>query len=200
MLERMAKMAATAVRKSSLPRRKEHPDRDRDGALEDHRPRDVADGQGVFVIPEPENRVELLRQLRRQRREDECDQAGGDSYGLGEMLYGADEEVGAEGHHDDRPDQLRGDGPGRPLRAKGPEREPGGGIFFGLPTLLYRPSPRRGRKRPAAPQRGTIFSGRGRGKRPAAAAGVKQTRKNTRSGMAVCLSAVISLPVSLRPL
>src|SRR5215217_6526087 len=128
-----------SAKKVELPRREEHPDRDRDGALEDHRPCDIADSQGVLIIPKPDDRVELLGQLRCQWREDQRDQARGHSYRRAEMLDGADEEVGAETHHRDRPDQLRGDGPGRPLRAVRPEREPGGDISFGLSALPYGP-------------------------------------------------------------
>src|SRR5215216_1243582 len=128
-----------SAKKVELPRREEHPDRDRDGALEDHRPCDIADSQGVLIIPKPDDRVELLGQLRCQWREDQRDQARGHSYRRAEMLDGADEEVGAEAHHRDRPDQLRGDGPGRPLRAVRPEREPSWDVPFCLSALTHGP-------------------------------------------------------------
>ena len=46
----------------------------RDGGLEDHRARDVAHRQGVLALADPDDRVELLGQLGRDRRDDEGEQ------------------------------------------------------------------------------------------------------------------------------
>src|SRR5919112_4781597 len=114
-----------------LPRGEEDPDRDRDGALEDHGARDVADGQGVFVVAEPDHRVELLGQFGCHGGEDQRDDARGYTDGPREVFYGPHKEVGAEAHHRDRAYQLRGDGPGWPLGATGPEYEALGDVSFG---------------------------------------------------------------------
>jgi hypothetical protein len=50
--------------------------------------------RGILVAPDPENGVELLGQLRGQRREHQCNQARRHAHGLGEVLHGAHEEVG----------------------------------------------------------------------------------------------------------
>src|SRR5215203_1854896 len=125
------------AQKVQLPRGKKHTDGDRYGALEDHGSRDVPDGQGVFVVPEPDHGVELLRELGGQGREDQRDEAGGYTDGLREVLHGSHEEVGPESHHRDHSKQLRGDGPGRRPGAGRPEREPLRDIAFGLTTSPY---------------------------------------------------------------
>ena len=46
-----------------VPAREDQADGHREGALEDHRAGDVAQGERVLALPDPEHGVELLRQL-----------------------------------------------------------------------------------------------------------------------------------------
>src|SRR5918995_56101 len=111
------------AQEAELPRREEHTYRDGDGALEHHRARYVAEGEGVLIVPHPDDRVELLGQLRGQGREDGENGARRYADGQRHVPDGVDEDVGAEAHDDDRPDELGRHGPGRRLRAEGPQGE-----------------------------------------------------------------------------
>ena len=56
-----------------LPGREDQADRDRERALEHHGPGDVAERQRVLALADPEHRVELLRQLGGDRRDQQRD-------------------------------------------------------------------------------------------------------------------------------
>src|ERR687898_2016081 len=65
------------VERREVPRREQDAESYGYGALEHHRARDVAEGQGVLAFPDPEDGVELLGQFRRQGCEYQCDEACG---------------------------------------------------------------------------------------------------------------------------
>ena len=80
------------------------------GALEHHRARDVAEGQGILAVPHPEDGVELLGQLGRERRQDQGYKAGGQAEAFGGVLDGVHEEVGSGQDHPEARERLEQDG------------------------------------------------------------------------------------------
>ena len=67
-----------------LPVGEDQADPDRDRRLEDHRAGDVAERQRVLAFAHPEEAVDLLRQLGRQRRQDQGQDEGLDAEAVGD--------------------------------------------------------------------------------------------------------------------
>ena len=84
----------------------DEPDPDRDRRLEDHRAGDVAERQRVLAFADPEEAVDLLGQLGRQRSEDQSQDDGLDSEVLGDLQELFDEEVGASHHRAEADQEL----------------------------------------------------------------------------------------------
>src|ERR1700709_2226409 len=89
---------------AEVPVGEDQADSNRDHRLEDHRPGDVAEGQRVLAFAHPEEAVDLLRQLGRQRRQDQRQDQGLDADAVGDLEQLFDEEVGAADHRPE-PDQ-----------------------------------------------------------------------------------------------
>src|SRR5581483_6633525 len=71
-------------------------DRRRDAALEHHRAADVAHGQRVLALAHPDDAVELLRQLRRQGRDDQGQRQRRHADLVRDVLEVYDEDLGAD--------------------------------------------------------------------------------------------------------
>ena len=91
---------------AEVPVGEDQADPDRDHRLEDHRAGDVAEGEGVLAFADPEEAVDLLRQLGRQRRQDQGQDERLDADAVGDLQQLFDEEVGAADHRPEADQEL----------------------------------------------------------------------------------------------
>ena len=91
--------------------REQQRDDRRDRRLEDHRPGDVAHRQRVLALADPDDGVELLRQLGGDRGDDEGEERLVQAERRREVLDGADEEVRADDDQAERREDLDVDDP-----------------------------------------------------------------------------------------
>ena len=98
-------------------RREDQRDDGRDRRLEDHRAGDVAHRQRVLALADPDDRVELLGQLGRDRGDDQGEQRGVDAERGREVLDGVDEEERADDDQAERGQDLEVDDPQPRARA-----------------------------------------------------------------------------------
>src|SRR5437660_8516301 len=103
--------------RSEVPRGQQHADRHRNGRLEHHRAGDVAERDHVLAVARPDQAVRRLRQLGRERREDERHEQRAEAHRVREVL----DEVGEEPRtHNDRGESEDGLRAHQPQWRRGP--------------------------------------------------------------------------------